>query len=284
MALIYCPECGHEISNSAVACPNCGRPLQAGPVAEERIVVNKVHRDRSGFPPWAFVPLGLLGAALLFFLFMLVGRNNDEAANSSINVNVATRRSSAANRDTATSIEPQPISPGPQAIEPPPVTETQSVTVPGSQTSVTAPPDRGTVRIDAKVATDRGTPQAVRNEKFYLLDKDVEMILSDAGLEPIAGQSLANSLGLSILYPDRYGDFHRDALKAINSHVKYSGTTDGNGVAQLKDVKPDAYYLFGITRKGSGFAIWSSPVSIIAGENALNLSPQRITEIQDNAG
>ena len=31
-------------------------------------------------------------------------------------------------------------------------------------------------------------PQPVKNEKFYLLDKDLEMILSEAGLEPIEGQ------------------------------------------------------------------------------------------------
>lgn len=27
MALIKCPECGKEISSSAVSCPNCGRPM-----------------------------------------------------------------------------------------------------------------------------------------------------------------------------------------------------------------------------------------------------------------
>ncbi len=27
MALIDCPECGHEVSSSAVSCPNCGHPL-----------------------------------------------------------------------------------------------------------------------------------------------------------------------------------------------------------------------------------------------------------------
>ncbi len=27
MAMIKCPECGHEISDSAVTCPNCGFPL-----------------------------------------------------------------------------------------------------------------------------------------------------------------------------------------------------------------------------------------------------------------
>lgn len=30
-ALIKCPDCGKEISRSALACPNCGRPMKAQP-------------------------------------------------------------------------------------------------------------------------------------------------------------------------------------------------------------------------------------------------------------
>lgn len=28
MALISCPECGHDVSDSAVTCPNCGFRLK----------------------------------------------------------------------------------------------------------------------------------------------------------------------------------------------------------------------------------------------------------------
>jgi hypothetical protein len=86
------------------------------------------------------------------------------------------------------------------------------------------------------------------------------------------------------VFPDRYGDFNRKAMRAIKEHVKYAGQTDASGKAQLGNISPDNYYLFGITRAGSGFAIWSSPVSIIAGENVLNLSPAQITEMQNNNG
>ena len=105
------------------------------------------------------------------------------------------------------------------------------------------------------------------------------MILSEAGLEPIEGNSLMNSLGLSVLYPDRYDAFNRDALRAIKGHIKYAGTTDGSGKAEMGGIEPDSYYLFGITKSGRGFAIWSSPVSIVAGQNALNLTPQQLTEM-----
>lgn len=30
MALVRCPECGHQVSSQAPACPSCGYPLQKG--------------------------------------------------------------------------------------------------------------------------------------------------------------------------------------------------------------------------------------------------------------
>ena len=29
MALVKCPECGHEVSSDAQTCPNCGKPVDA---------------------------------------------------------------------------------------------------------------------------------------------------------------------------------------------------------------------------------------------------------------
>lgn len=39
MALIKCPECGKEVSNSATSCPNCGYPLDKGAVINNQQVV-----------------------------------------------------------------------------------------------------------------------------------------------------------------------------------------------------------------------------------------------------
>jgi hypothetical protein len=124
--------------------------------------------------------------------------------------------------------------------------------VPGSAGSV---PSSGTVRIDAKVATRNGSTQGARNTRFYLLDKSLDEILSDADLEPIEGQSLANSLALATADQGRYGEFYQAAMRALKEHVKYSGSTDGSGKAQLGSVKPDMYYLFGVVRTGEGFAM-----------------------------
>ena len=271
MSLIYCPECGHEISAAAVACPNCGRPLSARPVVAATPVVASVRRSE-GVPTWIFIPLGIIGVLLVVVFFVMMSRNSEDA-NSNLSVNVSTKRPAGVNTDRTTTGDIPP-----STITVPPATDTQTVNVPGSQTTVQE--TKGSVVIDAKVAGRTGAPQPVKNEKFYLLDKDLETILSEAGLEPIEGQSLLNSLGLSVLYPDRFDAFNRDALRAIRTHIKYAGTTDASGKAELGGIEPNSYYLFGVTRSGRGFAIWSSPVAINAGQNALNLTPQRLTELE----
>ncbi|MEO8572911.1 MAG: zinc ribbon domain-containing protein [Pyrinomonadaceae bacterium] len=278
MSLIYCPECGHEVSASAVACPNCGRPLSAKPVLEATPVIAHVRRNE-GVPNWIFIPLGIIGAILLIVFFVVMSRNNEDA-NSNLSVNVNSRRPAGTTTDrtstTTTEIPPSSST----TVTVPPTTDTQTVTIPGSQTGVSMPPSRGSVIIDAKIAGRTGTAQPVKNEKFYLLDEDLESILSEANLEPIEGQTLMNSLGLSVLYPDRFSEFNRNALRAIKDHIKYSGTTDGSGKAELGNIEPNSYYLFGVTKSGRGFAIWSHPVAINAGQNALNLTPARLTELE----
>lgn len=282
MSLIYCPECGHEISQAAIACPSCGRPINAPTPTIQRPVI--VTRPREGgFPPWAFVPIGLAAAGLLLLLFYFM--RNDETANTNLNVNVSTVRASNRGRDADRTGDSQTITAPPNSttVTTPP-TDSQTINVPGSQTSVPADSTTGRVVIDAKVANRSGQPSAVRNEKFYLLDKDLETILNEANLEPIEGQTLSNSFGLSVVYPDRYAEFNRNALAAIRTHIKYTGTTDGSGKAQMSGISPDSYYLFGITKTGRGFALWSDPVTIRTGDNILNLSPQIVTEMDRASG
>jgi hypothetical protein len=285
MSLIICPDCGHEVSTAATACANCGRPL-LDPTIERNVVITEVAPPvRDDFPKWIFIPLGILGIVLLFVFFAWMRNNNDDSANLNVNVNVA-RKQTGNTRDTTIRDAPPnqvtvPPSDTTTVTTAPPQTSSQPssvTTVPGE--SVAANSDKGNVVVDAKISTRTGGIQPVRNEKFYLLDKDLEEILDDAGIEDETGQGLRNAFGLSVLYPDRYGDIRQKALSAIGKHTKYSALTGADGKASLKDIKPDSYYLFGITKTKTGFAIWSSPVTITPGQNVLNLSPASITEAQ----
>ncbi len=285
MSLVHCPECGHEVATTAVACPNCGRPVQAPPVVDRKVVVAQPIRREHGVPPWAFAAMGIVGVLILFVIYFAV-KSSDDQDNTNINVNVAGRRTTTVPASDSTTVSVPPSSDTQIVTVPAPQTSAPSTTttVPGTETSapIAPPPVIGTVVINAKVMPSRGGEVAVRNARFYLLDKDIETILREARLEPIEGNSLTGSLGLAVVFPERYGDFSRAAMRAIGNHSKYSGTTSGTGAANLKGVTPDGYYLFGITKVGNGFAMWNSPVSIVAGENVMNLSPQRVTEIPES--
>jgi hypothetical protein len=247
------------------------------------VVANPPVRER-GFPTWAFIPLGILGVLVLFIVFFAISRNN-ENANDRVNVNVAGKRPASSTTDTRevprTDTQTVTIPPSSTSVD------SQTVTVPpSSQTSIPAssappPQTKGSAVISAKITTRSGSTQPVRSVKFYLLDDDLENILSDARLDPVDGQTLSNSVGLAMMYPDRYGDFYRKALGAIKNHIKYATTTDAGGKGEIKNIEPDSYYLFGVTKTSEGFAVWSSPVSITDGQNMLNLSPQALSGVSD---
>ncbi|MCA1639304.1 MAG: zinc ribbon domain-containing protein [Acidobacteria bacterium] len=292
MSLITCPECAHEVSTTANACPNCGHTF-IKPVVQRNVVVSEVPRERDDFPKWIFIPLGILGVVLLFILLAYMRNSNDEeAAQRNIGVNVATQRqangslSSTARTDSAPNeIVVPPSSSGGQVVVPD--TSAPVTTAPpssSSQTVTTIPPstvasDKGTVQLEAKIAGKTGNVQPVKAERFYLLDKDLQSILSDADIEDETGQGLTNAFGLSVVNPSKYGETNKKAMNAINKHIVYRTQTDASGKASMKDVKPATYYLFGVTKTSNGFAIWSSPVTIQPGENSLVLPPAHLTEI-----
>ncbi|MEP6847302.1 MAG: zinc-ribbon domain-containing protein [Acidobacteriota bacterium] len=271
MSLIYCPECGHEISNTAVACPQCGRPIHAQPVVERKVVVTQSPAQRETFPSWIFIPLGLLALLVIVGGFYLFTRPDDT---SNMNVRVASN-----GRPIEVSRTNVPAT-APSSVQTQPV-EVHTTTVPGTGTTgVSAPPsDKGVVSITASINAPSGPPHAAKSVRFYLLDKDLESILSEARIDPIEGNTLSGSLGLAMTYPDRFASFRQDAMKAISAHTKYSVTTNDRGVANLANIDPNQYYLFSVTRVGNGFALWNSPVSVVPGQNLLNLSPQDVTEV-----
>ena len=283
MSLTICPECAHEVSSAATVCPNCGHPF-VRPTVQPKVIVRDLPPEREGFPAWAFIPLGIIALVIVFFAFMFL-RNSDDEAQRNTNIRVTTQPVNVS-RETTTTVRPN--SP-PTQITVPPSTTSSTVVVPPSTSSQTTTttipsaetvaPDKSTVSLEAKVVGRSGTPQPVQKEVFYLLDKDLESILDDADIDDESGQGLVNAFGLSVVYPDRYQDTRRKALAAIGKHSKYKITTDASGKAQMKDVKPDSYYLFAITKTANGFAIWKNSVTIQPGQNALVLEPVSPTVI-----
>ena len=286
MSMLLCPECSHEVSNTAVACPNCGHPMSPPAVQTETFVREVVPPviERETFPRWIFIPLGVLGVLLIFIIFLLMRDGQQDQQN--INVKLRTGQTeSPENRSVS-----QTTVPATETNVVPPTTRTETITAPppsesssipsNPPTTVTEVPadttkvnDRGQVKIELKVKDSRsGQLRPVSAEKFYLLDQSLDSILREADLNNQTGQSLTQAFGLSVIYPDKYSDFNSKALAAINKHIKYDTTTDSGGAAEISGVDPKNYYLFAITQTDGGFALWNSSVTVKAGDNQLNLT------------
>jgi hypothetical protein len=306
---MICPDCGNECSTEATACPQCAHPFieretvirqpvvpVVAPVEARKVVVRDVPREKS-FPNWLFAPIAIVLVVLVFaILYMMRDTREDEAA---ANANSRVRETAAANSrtttTTSTSTVPQTVNPaqsaGGSTVTVPstdssipssstvttapnnlPSSGSSSTTVPqaGSGTTATEsiPKDKGDLKVKATIVGNRGS-QPVKAEKFYLLDKDLESILSKAGIEMEAGD-YASTLGAAIADPNRK-DLLQKCLAAIKPHIIASTLTDATGAAQFKGVKPDSYYLFGVHKIGNSASVWNTSISIQAGDNSINL-------------
>ena len=69
MAIISCPECGKQVSDTAPACPSCGAPVSQL-TARHAAHVPAQAKPKSSTRPWAWVMFGVLGTlGLVFFVF-----------------------------------------------------------------------------------------------------------------------------------------------------------------------------------------------------------------------
>jgi hypothetical protein len=301
MALMICPECGNEVSDQAFACPKCGRPFEAPtvvttpppvittppPVVREPVIVAEPPRHKS-FPNWIFLPIIVVLAVVTLFMFLMLSDDNanDNANGTQVNVRlrenetartrtVSNAEAQTGTAETATTTAPSTI----QTAPPPQISDSTVSSIPQSSypttgttsTTTTAPPDKGNLEIKATVATRSGSTQAVKQEKFYLLDKSLDEILSRAKIEPEEGD-LPSTCAAAVIDPARR-ETREKCLAAIKPHIVYSVTTDSTGKGAFKNVKPDSYYVFGVTKVGTdSYAIWNTTVTVNPGDNLLNLN------------
>ena len=307
MSLVLCPECKNEVSNQAAACPQCGFPLvpqsfeveEPTLVRQPEVMVQRVTTVKKSFPNWVFVPIAL-GLVLVIFGFIWLAQTDETANRNQANAivkdhsaNINTRTVSATTETTAltttqTTVPNQPVASVPSSggvYAPPPAPPTNAASSTASTITTTnlppittsevasAPavaPTKGVVSVKATIVNQQGAQKPVRQEKFYLLDENLETILKRANIEPEDGD-LPTSMGVALIDPNKRAVLQK-YLAAIKPHIIHSITTDQSGSASFKDVKPDDYYLFGITKDGNSYAIWNQNVVVNAGENSLAIN------------
>jgi hypothetical protein len=262
-------------------------PAVVEPIPQREVIIQPPPR-RSGFPAWVIAPIIILGAVLVFVLFAMM-RSGDDEANRNLNVRLSEReaanaRAARVQNDSrsgtdvtvpSTSVPSQPgseitVPPSQSTSAPATTTDTRTAT---ADTTTTVATGRSSLTIDAKIRGASGREQPVQRETFYLLKKDLRTILEEADIDDEEGQGLVNAFGMSIVYPGRYPEIRRKALAAISKYTVAKTLTDAQGKAKFPEVKPDSYYLFGITKTPEGFSVWDTPVTLSDGAMNLNLEP-----------
>ena len=145
---------------------------------------------------------------------------------------------------------------------------------------VAPPPDKGSVVIRQSCRPTRTDSIGTRRQ-ILLIRQGRRNNTREARVEPIEGNTLSQSIGLAAVYPARYGEFQRAAMRAISAMLN----TRARPTAAERPASPALLLSRIISLRSCGSAAaspWSSPVSVIPGENVLELSPQSITEISSD--
>ncbi len=142
--------------------------------------------------------------------------------------------------------------------------------------ALTACKQTSTVNFEAAIVYKMGGVQPVARQEFYLLDKDLEEIFKEQGkiqTKTVTGIFRERYYELSdlvypVLYKEEFASLTNDV---IPRYVKYKLQTDFQGKAQLKDVIPGTYHLYGNIETRGGRAVWNLRVDLKAGENSVVL-------------
>lgn len=170
----------------------------------------------------------------------------------------------------------------------------------------TAVATKGNLSIEAGVIVKSGDVKTVARTQFYLLDKDLETILREAGIKNfvsgnsggeqvsgIIGQdagllgsrlprqelSYSRSYAMWSRFPNLYGEDLTKAQEALKPHIVATITTDFSGKGSASQIKSGNYHLVGTYRITNQAVFWYLPVEIKSGNQSLVLDNNNASEL-----
>lgn len=137
--------------------------------------------------------------------------------------------------------------------------------------------ENGTLSFETGLVMKSGDVKPVARATFYLLDKDLENILTSSGFRSEGGSSILSTFALK--YVSRQLEQLRGAsvttfdktMESVKPHIIASTTTDFGGKGQFSSVKPGTYYLMHVGEIGRNVVLWNLKVELKAGQNSLTL-------------
>lgn len=136
-----------------------------------------------------------------------------------------------------------------------------------------SPAGVGVLSIQVGIVYKMGGSQAVARVPFFLLDKDLNVILSEAGLSPDRGMNLLQTFAFATRFQSqsKYAQFYQTAMRAVQPHVVAQTVTGFDGVGQFPAVAAGVYYVMGYTQTRGGFALWNVSVGVPTGQSSFVL-------------
>jgi len=135
---------------------------------------------------------------------------------------------------------------------------------------------KSALNLEAAIVYKMGGVQPIARQEFYLLDRDLNEIFKEQG--EVQAKSLGgvarkryyelNDLVYPVVNRNEFASLTNDV---IPKYVKYRIQTDFQGKAQLKDINPGRYYLYGNSETRGGRAVWNLQVDLKTGENSIVL-------------
>jgi len=155
--------------------------------------------------------------------------------------------------------------------------------------------------VEAGVVSGNGDVKPVARTDLYLLDKNFETILQETkfnselpeGLkERFSKRNLLRAFAVTVTavqgnsFNDPTFRSEKEAsaksliktLNAIKSHTIYETTTDFQGKAQFRNIKPGEYYLLSFSELNS-VSIWNLKTTIKTGQNSIILDQKNAAPI-----
>ena len=132
----------------------------------------------------------------------------------------------------------------------------------------------GVLTVQAGIVYKMGGPQPVARTTFHLLRKDLNDILSAAGLRAEKNKDLLTTYAFAVRFQGSnrtYATFYQIATTAIKAHIVATTVTDFNGIGQFPPVPSGSYYVIGHTETRRGFALWNTSVGVTTGQTAIVL-------------
>lgn len=116
-----------------------------------------------------------------------------------------------------------------------------------------------TLKIEAGIVYKQGGPEPVARTTFALLDLDIHVELKEMPATEGRAKLTDNALTELVI---TCGSQMPDAMAAIQKRTRYTLTTGFDGKAELRNIEPGVYMLFGATHTRGGCAVWLIPVTL----------------------